>query len=65
MCGFSFRDGALATSNAPDDGNVVCLGADIESMATACNRVAQLGGGQVVARKDEILAELPSRSLGS
>lgn len=59
MSGFSLGEGALATSNAPDDGNVVCLGADTLSMATAVNRIAELGGGQVVAKGTEVLAELP------
>lgn len=59
MSGFGIKEGALATSNAPDDQNVVCLGADVESMVTAVNRVSELGGGQVVARGSEILAELP------
>ena len=59
MSGFEIKEGALATSNAPDDQNVVCLGADVDSMVTAINRVAELGGGQVVARGSTILAELP------
>jgi adenine deaminase len=59
MSGFSLTDGALATSLSPDDENVVCIGANTESMATAINRVIELNGGQVVARGDEVLAELP------
>ena len=59
MSGFNLREGALATSNSPDDQNVVCIGADTESMATAINRVSELGGGQVVAKGRRILAELP------
>src|SRR5262249_48649090 len=41
-----------------DDQNVLCLGADARSMATAINRVIEMGGGQVVARGDEVLAEI-------
>ena len=58
MSGFSLQSGALASSLSPDDENVVCLGADVASMATAVNRVIELNGGQVVARDGEILAEL-------
>jgi adenine deaminase len=58
MAGSGLREGALVTSNCPDDQNVLCLGADAQSMATAINRVSELGGGQVVACGDEILAEI-------
>jgi adenine deaminase len=56
--GLGLREGALATSNCPDDQNVLVVAADLESMATAVNRMAQLGGGIVVARGDAVLAEL-------
>jgi adenine deaminase len=59
MVGMGLRAGALATSNCPDDQNVLCVAADLESMATAINRLAALGGGQVVAHGNEVLAELP------
>lgn len=58
ILGSGLREGALVTSNCPDDQNVLCLGADVRSMVTAINRVSELGGGQVVARGDEILAEI-------
>jgi adenine deaminase len=58
MVGMGLRAGALATSNCPDDQNVLCVAADLESMATAINRLAALGGGQVVTRGTEVLAEL-------
>ncbi|MHB8694878.1 MAG: adenine deaminase C-terminal domain-containing protein [Solirubrobacteraceae bacterium] len=58
MVGMGLREGALATSNCPDDQNVLVVAADLESMATAINRIAELRGGQVVARGTEILAEL-------
>ena len=59
MSGYGLREGAMATSLSPDDENVVCIGADTLSMATAINRVAELNGGQVIARGNEILTELP------
>jgi adenine deaminase len=58
MAGLGLREGALATSNCPDDQNVLVVAADMQSMATAINRIVELGGGQVVARGDEVLAEL-------
>jgi adenine deaminase len=58
MVGMGLRSGALATSNCPDDQNVLCVAADLESMATAINRLAALGGGQVVAQGTKVLAEL-------
>jgi adenine deaminase len=59
MSGLGLRQGAMAVSNVADDQNVVCVGADVESMVTAINRVAALRGAQVVARGPEVLAELP------
>lgn len=59
MSGFGLREGAMATSLSPDDENVVCIGADTVSMATAVNRIAELNGGQVITRGDEVLTELP------
>jgi adenine deaminase len=58
MAGLGLREGALATSNCPDDQNVLVVAADLQSMATAINRIAELGGGQVVARGTAVLAEL-------
>jgi adenine deaminase len=59
MSGLGLRRGAMAVSNVADDQNLVCVGADVESMVTAINRVAALGGAQVVALGPKVLAELP------
>ena len=58
MSGFALKEGAIASSLSPDDENIVCLGADVESMVTACNRIIEMNGGQVVARGSEVTAEL-------
>jgi adenine deaminase len=58
LSGFNLREGAIASSLSPDDQNVLCLGADTLSMATAVNRIIELGGGQVVTRGSQVLEEL-------
>jgi len=57
--GIGLREGALASSVAHDHHNLVVIGADDSSMATAARRTADLGGGMVVAKGDQVLAELP------
>ena len=57
--GFNLKEGAIATSSAPDDNNIVCAGTNSEDMAVAINRVIELGGGQVIVKNGEILDELP------
>jgi adenine deaminase len=61
ISGFGLRSGALATSTAPDDNNIVCVGATSEDMALAINRIAEEGGGQAVAVDGQIVEflELP------
>ncbi|MGZ5350258.1 MAG: adenine deaminase C-terminal domain-containing protein, partial [Actinomycetota bacterium] len=59
VTGFGLRRGALASSHAHDAHNVVVVGVDDDDMATAVNRLAEIGGGQVVLRDGAILAELP------
>jgi adenine deaminase len=56
--GLGLRQGALASSVAHDHHNIVVVGADDASMWTAARRSAELGGGMVVARDDEVLAEV-------
>nr|WP_255426582.1 adenine deaminase C-terminal domain-containing protein [Pseudonocardia sp. C8] len=57
--GFGLTAGAIATSAAPDDNNIVCVGADTEDMAAAVDAIARAGGGQVVVRDGQVLALLP------
>lgn len=57
--GFGLRRGALASSHAHDAHNVVVVGVDDDDMATAANRLREIGGGQVAALSGEVLAEVP------
>jgi adenine deaminase len=57
--GLGLRTGALASSFSHDAHNLVVAGADDGSMRTAASRVAELGGGIVVADGASVHAELP------
>ncbi len=57
--GFGLKSGALATSAAPDDNNIVCVGADPADMALAINHIIEAQGGQVVVDRGAIKAFLP------
>ena len=61
ISGFGLRSGALATSTAPDDNNIVCVGTNNEDMALAVRHLADHGGGQIVVDGGEIMEflELP------
>jgi adenine deaminase len=59
VTGFGLRRGALASSHAHDAHNLVVVGVDDDDMATAVNRLAETGGGQVAVSAGAILAELP------
>ena len=56
--GFGLQRGAVASSVAHDSHNVVVVGADDASMETAVRRVAEIGGGIVVADGAQTLAEV-------
>jgi adenine deaminase len=59
MSGFGLRSGALATSTAPDDNNIVCVGTNPEDMAVAINHIIAGNGGQVVVDKGKVTSFLP------
>ncbi|MCY4664000.1 MAG: hypothetical protein OXC00_04975 [Acidimicrobiaceae bacterium] len=59
VAGFGIRSGALATSSAPDDNNIVVIGATPEDMAVAVNHLADHGGGQVVVDGGRVVQFLP------
>jgi adenine deaminase len=59
VSGLGLRQGALASSVAHDSHNLVVLGASDADMVCAANVVRGLGGGLVVVRNGEVLAELP------
>ncbi|GAA4047426.1 adenine deaminase C-terminal domain-containing protein [Nonomuraea soli] len=59
VSGMGLREGAIATSAAPDDNNVICVGASREDMAVAVNEVVRMGGGQVVVVGGQVRERLP------
>ncbi len=62
--GFGLKRGALASSIAHDNHNIVVIGADPADMALAANRVAELGGGIVVVDGGPVVGEIPLPLLG-
>ena len=56
--GFGMQSGAIASSVGHDSHNVIVVGADEADMALAVNRLAEIGGGFVVAREGAVQAEL-------
>ena len=57
--GFGLRSGAIATTVAHDAHNVVAVGVDDDAILRAVQRLAELGGGVVVADHRGVRAELP------
>jgi adenine deaminase len=57
--GFNLQAGAFASTVAHDAHNIVIVGADDDSMATCATRLAEIGGGIVVAEGSRVVAELP------
>jgi adenine deaminase len=55
LYGFGLKSGALATSTAPDDNNIVVIGASGDDMAVAVNHLAAKGGGQVIVNHGNII----------
>lgn len=67
ISGWSFKRGAIATTMAPDDNNLVVAGVDANDMALAANTLIKCGGGQVVVADGKILAllELPLAGINT
>jgi adenine deaminase len=59
VSGFGLKSGALASSAAPDDNNIVCVGENPEDMAVAINHIIANNGGQVVVEKRKVVSFLP------
>jgi adenine deaminase len=57
--GLGLTDGAIASTLAHDDHNVIAAGSDDAQLAVAINRVKDLGGGFVLVHGGEIAAEQP------
>lgn len=55
VSGWKLKAGAMASSKAPDDNNIMCIGTNSEDMAMAINYIAEMGGGQVIVKDGEII----------
>jgi len=53
--GWNLKKGAMASSAAPDDNNIIVLGANPSDMAVAVNHLIKEGGGQVVVNEGKVL----------
>jgi len=61
ISGFGLRDGAIASSVAHDNHNIIVVGTNLEDMADAVNKLAKAGGGLVAIEDGKCLGliELP------
>lgn len=59
ISGFEFKSGAMASSASPDDNNIICVGANLNDISIAVNKVIKEEGGQVVVNNGKILEFLP------
>ncbi|MEM3570798.1 MAG: adenine deaminase [Candidatus Bathyarchaeia archaeon] len=59
ISGFNLKSGAIASSQAHDSHNIVCIGTNGEDMAYAINHIASINGGQVVVKDKKVVYELP------
>ncbi|MBQ8152023.1 MAG: adenine deaminase [Firmicutes bacterium] len=57
--GWKLRKGAMASTNAPDDNNLVVMGANASDMSFAVNYLIEQGGGQVVVEDGKVIEFLP------
>ncbi len=59
MRGFGLREGAMASTVAHDSHNLIALGTSDGEIMAAAKAVERMGGGQVVVRGGEVVADLP------
>ena len=57
--GVGLRKGAIATSLIWDTNNILVVGTSDKEMAAALNQLIALGGGVVVVKGQEVIAQLP------
>ena len=55
VSGWGLQKGAIASTKAPDDNNIVCIGTNHKDMMTAITYLAKHGGGQVIVIDNEIV----------
>lgn len=67
VSGFGLKRGAMATSTAPDDNNIVCIGTNTADMAVAINWIIEKGGGQTFVEDGKVTVglELPIAGIVS
>jgi adenine deaminase len=67
VSGFGIKEGAVASSVAHDSHNLVVVGMNDNDLATAVNKLAEVGGGIVAVRNGKIIGmvELPIAGLMS
>jgi adenine deaminase len=58
IAGFNLKKGALASSVAHDNHNIIVMGTNLEDMALAVNRCAEMQGGQVVVMDGMVTSEI-------
>lgn len=57
--GWNLKRGAMASSAAPDDNNLIVMGVNADDMSMAVNYLIENGGGQVIVADGEVLDFLP------
>jgi adenine deaminase len=57
--GFGLRGGALASTVAHDSHNLMVVGTSDGEILAAARAVEEMGGGQVVIRKEKVMSRLP------
>ena len=58
LSGYGLQDGAIATTVAHDSHNLIVVGTDKESMATAVKELDRVGGGYTLVYKNKVLRTL-------
>ncbi len=65
VSGFGFSERcAVASTVAHDSHHMIVVGTDDESMAVAANRLAEVGGGQVVVKKGKVIGQVDLKIAG-
>ncbi len=57
--GWKLKKGAMASSAAPDDNDLIIMGTNAQDMSVAANHLIANGGGQVVVADGQIIEFLP------
>ncbi len=58
IAGFNLKSGAIASSIAHDNHNVIVIGTNLEDMEIAFNHIQEINGGQCVVDKGEVLSSV-------